>query len=153
MTKVLFVGLWVCLVALGSTYASIVWRASRPPPQQGDQPTESVETLKTRLISVPIITKGSIHGYLMAQFAFTIEGKTLKRLTVKPDVYLIDEAFKILYGSDLFDFREVKAQELPAISKMIMDNTNNRLGGPVIRDVLIQEFTYLSKDQVRRGER
>jgi hypothetical protein len=153
MTKVLLVGVWVCLVAVGSTYASLVWRTHRSPPQQGDELVEGLETLKTRLISVPVIVKGSIQGYIMAKFAFTIEGKTLKRLVVKPDDFLIDEAFKILYGSNLFDSREVKHQELPVLSKMIMDNTNNRLGGPVIRDLLIQEFTYLSKDQVRRGER
>jgi hypothetical protein len=103
------------------------------------------------LISVPVIANGKVQGYIMAQFAFTIEGAALKRLPVKPDVYLIDEAFKILYSSDLLDFRQVKTQELPAVSKMIMDNTNNRLGGAIIRDVLVQEFTYLSKDQVRRG--
>jgi hypothetical protein len=151
MMKVLLVGLWVCLVAMGSTYASVLWHASRPPPQEGDRPAEGLETLKTRLISVPVIAKGSIQGYMMAQFAFTIEGKTLKQLAVKPDAFLIDEAFKILYGSNLLDARQVKPEELATVSKMIMDNTNKRLGSTVIRDVLIQEFTYLSKDQVRRG--
>ncbi|HYX82937.1 MAG TPA: hypothetical protein VE714_11130, partial [Gemmatimonadales bacterium] len=93
----------------------------------------------------------SIQGYMMAQFAFTIDGKTLKQLAVKPDAFLIDEAFKILYGSNLFDARQVKPEELATVSNMIMDNTNKRLGGSPIKDVLIQEFTYLSKDQVRRG--
>ena len=151
MIKVLLVGVWVCVVAMGSTYASVVWHASRPPPLEGDRPDEGLETLKTRLISVPVIAEGAIHGYMMAQFAFTIEGKTLKQMAVKPDAFLIDEAFKILYGSNLFDARQVKPEELAAVSKMIMDNTNRRLGGSVVRDVLIQEFTYLSKDQVRRG--
>ena len=57
------------------------------------------------MISVPVIRAGAIQGYVMAQFSFTAEGKTLKQLPMKADVVVIDEAFKAIYSDDAFDFR------------------------------------------------
>ena len=32
------------------------------------------------MISVPVIGEGAIHGYVMAQFVFTVDGKAMKHL-------------------------------------------------------------------------
>ena len=87
----------------------------------------------------------------MAQFVFTVDSKTMKHLSVKPDVFLLDEAFKAIYGGDSVDFRQFKKRDLQGLSKQIGDNVNKRLGVRLIEDVLVQELNYIAKDQVRGG--
>ncbi len=90
---------------------------------------------------------------MMAQLNFTIDSKVNKEMPVKAQEYLLDEAFKVLYGESDIDFRNFKKQDLVGISKKISENVNKRLGGPLVDDVLIQELNYLPKEQARGGKK
>ena len=153
MIKLILSGLWVCLVTLASTYAAVSWLAPRvPEPEtQTQKLSGGLDSVKTRMISVPVVADGAIQGYVMAQFVFTVDSKTMKHLSVKPDVFLLDEAFKAIYGGDSVDFRQFKKRDLQGLSKQIGDNVNKRLGVRLIEDVLVQELNYIAKDQVRGG--
>jgi hypothetical protein len=166
MIKLMLAGLWVCLVTLGSTYAVVAWHAAPTPPTpvavaqpaaHAEPETATVfsgmETLRTKMISVPVVADNAVQGYVMAQFAFTVDSKIMKRLVIKPDVFLVDEAFKAIFGSGTIDFRQFKKQDLPALTKQIAGNVNKRLGVRLIDDVLVQELNYLPKDQVRGGRK
>lgn len=167
MIKLMLAGLWVCLVTLGSTYAVVIWRAAASAPQEaaaapatgGAHETAAAphggsgDAIKTRMISVPIVADNAIQGYVMAQFAFTVDGKVMKQLPVKPDVFLVDEAFKAIFAGHGIDFRQFKKQDLPGLTKEIADNVNKRLGVHLIGDVLVQELNYIPKDQVRGGQK
>ena len=52
------------------------------------------------MISVPVVADGAIRGYVVAQFAFTASAKLMKHMPIKPDLYVLDEAFQLidLYG-------------------------------------------------------
>ena len=115
---------------MASTYAAVSWLAPRAPePEtQTQKLSGGLESVKTRMISVPVVADGAIHGYVMAQFVFTVDSKTMKHLSVKPDVFLLDEAFKAIYGGESVDFRQFKKRDLQGLSKQIGDNVNKRLG-------------------------
>jgi hypothetical protein len=151
MIKLIASGLWVCLVTLLSAYAAVSWQTARAPETETQKLFGGLESVRTRMISVPIVADGAIHGYVMAQFVFTVDAKVLKRLSVKPDVFLLDEAFKAIYAGESIDFRQVKKQDLPGLSKQIADGVNKRLGTHLIDDVLVQELNYITKDRVRGG--
>lgn len=151
MIKLVLSGLWVCLVTLASTYAAVSWHTARTPEPEVQKLFGGLESVRTRMISVPVVADGAVHGYVMAQFVFTVDANAMKRMPVKPDVFLLDEAFKTIYGSDRIDFRQARKQDLPGLSKDIADNVNKRLGVALIDDVLIQEFNYVSKADVRDG--
>ena len=174
MIKLMAAGLWVCLVTLGSTYGVVAWHGAAatappapaaPPPaaaaSPGATPAEpetatpfsGMESLRTKMISVPIVADNAVQGYVMAQFAFTVDSKIMKRLVIKPDVFLVDEAFKAIFVGGNVDFRQFKKQDLPALTKQIAGNVNKRLGVRLIEDVLVQELSYISKDQVRGGRK
>ncbi len=152
MIKLILAGLWVCLVTLASTYAAISWHTKHAP-QQGESQKlfGGLESVRTKMISVPIVGDGGIHGYVMAQFIFTVDAKVMNRMSVKPDVFLLDEAFKAIYGAQNIDFRSFKKQDLAGLSKQIAESVNKRLGLALIDDVLIQELNYIGKDNVRGG--
>ena len=153
MIKLILSGLWVCLVTLASTYAAVSWLAPRAPePETQTQKLQGgLESVKTKMISVPVVADGAIHGYVMAQFVFTVDSKTMKHLSIKPDVFLVDEAFKAIYSGETIDFRKFKKRDLQGLSKQIGDNVNKRLGVRLIEDVLVQELNYIAKDHVRGG--
>lgn len=151
MIKLVMVGAWACAVSLGACYAVTSGLIRSTPKSGQDRLFGRLEHVKTKSISVPIIDHGSIEGYVIAQFVFAIDAQVLKRLSVKPDVFLLDEAFRTIYAGSQIKFTDIKKHDLDALKKTIGDNVNKRLGMPIIEDVLIEELNYVPKDQVRGG--
>lgn len=151
MIKLILCGVWACAITLVSCYAAVSWQ-NRPAAAE-HKILAGVETVRTRMISVPVVADGAIHGYVMAQFIFAVDGKVMKHMSVKPDLFLLDEAFKTIYSGDSVDFRQFKRQDLPALAKRIGDSVNKRLGAVLVNDVLIQELNYIAKDSVRGGSK
>ena len=150
MIKLIAAGLWACVVTLAASYAAISWSVASP---NGEREPEKggVELVRTRMISVPVIRSGALQGYVMAQFSFTGDAATLKRIPIKADVVVLDEAFRTIYSEDQLDFRKLQKQDLGGLTKRIIEASNERLGMRVIEDAFIQEFSYLTKDGVRVG--
>jgi hypothetical protein len=154
--KLILVGLWACAVTLGSSWAVMSWKSTKAAEAATAEPEKfsgGVEQVRTKVISVPIIAEGAIQGYVVAQFAFNVESKLLKRMSVKPEPILLDEAFKTIYAGETIDFRNLKKQDLAALLSAIGANVNKRFGMPVVDDVLIQELNYVPKAEARMGER
>jgi len=146
-------GVWACAVALAASYFAVSWQGTTHAAAEHapDKLHGGLETVRTRMISVPVIRSGGVQGYVMAQFSFTAEAKALKHLSVKADVVVIDEAFKAIYSDDSVDFRKLRKQDLPNLGKRIVDGANKRYGVRIIEDVFVQELNYVSKDGVRTG--
>jgi ABC-type sulfate transport system permease subunit len=150
--KLILAGLWACLITLAASYAAVSWHANHASPEPEPERLAGVtETVRTRMISVPVIRSGLVQGYVVAQFSFTAEAATLKRLPLKADVVVLDEAFRAIYSEDGFDFRNMKKQDLGALMKRIVEGSNQRFGTHVVQDAFIQEFSYVTKDGVRSG--
>jgi hypothetical protein len=153
MIKPILTGVWVCAATMGSAYLGAAWqRPAAVTTERQDHGSSSDSTpVRTRMISVPVVADGGIRGYVVAQFAFTASAKLMKHMSVKPDLYVLDEAFQLIFSGDMIDFRQFKKQDLPALGKKIAENVNKRLGVHVVEDVLVQELNYVPKDSVRGG--
>jgi hypothetical protein len=151
MMKLLFVGLWACAVSLGATYGVIQWKLSHSGAHAAEEGPAKLAEVKTKAINVPIIADGAVQGYIIAQFVFTIDSKLMHEMPVKPDVYLLDEAFKTIYAGEKVNFRQLKRQDLPALAKQLGENVNKRLGAALVHDVLIDQLSYVPKEEVRGG--
>jgi hypothetical protein len=98
------------------------------------------------------VSDGAVQGYVVAQFTFTMNSDVVKRMSVKPDVFLLDSAFRAIYGGDPSTLRGVRKQDLQQLTAMIKERANARFGGSaLIEDVLIEKYTYVPKDEVRDG--
>jgi hypothetical protein len=154
MIKIIIAGLWACLVTLAACYAAVSWQAGNATPEhEPEKLYGGLETVRTRMISVPVIRSGAIQGYVMAQFSFTADAGILKRLSLKADVVVLDEAFKAIYGEDALDFRQMKQLDLPGLAKRIVEGSNQRFGMHIIEDAFIQEFSYVTKEGTRTGNK
>jgi hypothetical protein len=151
--KLILAGLWACLVTLAASYAAVSWNAGHAAPEHEPEGLYGgLETVRTRMISVPVIRSGAIQGYVMAQFSFTANAAILKRLSVKADVVVLDEAFKAIYSEDTLDLRNLQKQDLGGLVKRIVEGSNQRFGTRIVEDAFIQEFGYVNKDGIRNKQ-
>lgn len=153
MIKPILTGVWVCAATMGSAYLGAAWQrpAAVATAKHDHTASSDLVPIRTRMISVPVVAEGGIHGYVVAQFAFTAPAKLMKHMAVKPDLFVLDEAFQLIFSGEMIDFRQFKKQDLPALGRKIAENVNKRLGTHVVEDVLVQELNYVPKDSVRGG--
>jgi len=78
------------------------------------------------------------------QLSYTVELKALRTASMAPDSILVDEAFRYVYNDDTIDFDHLDRFDLAKMSKAIARAVNVRVGGEVVVDVGVQEFTYAS---------
>lgn len=143
--KVLLVGLWVTLVALGTAYGVAVYM----PSTTGQAKAASAVVLqsqKTRVLNVPIVTDGQVRGFMAVQFVFTTDANLAKALQVPPEVYLLDEAFRTIYADSSIYLNHDEKYDLKKLTSHLVESTNAHLGVPMIKDVLIENFEYIDKD-------
>jgi hypothetical protein len=74
----------------------------------------------------------------------------LRQLPVPPEPFVIDEAFRNIYGDPKLDFKNLARYDLAQFAQTIRSQVNKRLQTDAVQDVLVQEFNYVSKEQLRR---
>lgn len=151
MIKLLIIGVWACVVTLGSSY--VVFSMSAPE-AHGEVESDFYDGLdyrSTGAITVPIIADKAIKGYVLARFVYTIDGKTVAQLKVPPDPFILDEAFRRLYTTDGFDFDEPTRFDLSSLTDGIRDAVNARYSEELVKEILVDQFDYIAKDDIRNG--
>jgi len=152
--KLLAVGLWVCAVALGSSYVMASMFSSgaeaEAKPANPDY-FEGLDYKSTDSVTIPMISDGKIQGYILARFVYTIDGKTASELKVPPDPFILDEVFRRLYSTDNFDFDRPERYDLASLTDGIRDSINKRYGQDLVHEVLVEQFDYIPKKEVRSG--
>ncbi len=148
MIKLLIVGLWACIVALGSSYFFIQTNnnASHAPTEEE---AAAIDFIKADMVSVPIIREGKVQGYLVAQLSFAVSKIESKKLGFEPTPYLVDVAFRTLYDNTAIDFLKLRPQDLTTLARKISQGVNEKLGREIVKDVLMNEINYVPRDEVR----
>lgn len=149
LKTVLLVGAWLSAVTLGSAYLGATWTTSGPAVAEAQPYLEGLDFEETKAINVPILADGAVAGYVVAQFVFTADAKTLKGLTVTPHAFVQDEALRAIYANDQINFAKLQRMDLDALRLRIRERVNARFGGDLVKDVLVKEFNYVRIDQLR----
>lgn len=153
MIKTVLAGLWACVLLVGAAYGTVTWRAQQAAKAANASSSESIEKIKTKMISVPMLADGGVKGYVVAQFTFTINSADYARLSVKPDIYLQDEAFRAIFAGEKVDFRNMRKSDLKAFELELLTQVNKHLPGPYVREIFINDLNFVSREQTRRGSR
>lgn len=141
--------IWICLVTAASGYVSATWMFGPAETKQPDKSLDGLEHKTTTPINVPMIVNGTVEGYVVAQFVYLSDAQSLKQLSVPPDVFIADEAFRTLY-SEQVDFNHLEKYDLSALTKTLVKKVNQRLGADIIKDMLIGEFNYVPKRDISK---
>lgn len=150
MMKLLLTGVWACLVTVGTSLGISYWKESAAAlPAKQEQP-EGLVYEKVKPINVPMIAEGNVQGYVITQLVFTADAKVLRQLPVPPEPFVVDETFRTLYGDQKLDFKNLARYDLTQFAQAVRAQVNKRLQVDALQEVLVQDFNYVSKDQLRR---
>jgi hypothetical protein len=141
--------IWIIAITSASAYVSSIW--SSRPTESGTAVNKAgdLERKKTLPLNVPMIANGIVEGYIVAQFIYLADAQSLKELSVPPDDFIADEAFRELYSGQV-DFNHLQKYDLQSLTKTLAQKINQRLGREIIKDVLVEEFTYVPKGDISR---
>jgi hypothetical protein len=147
----LLAGVWICVVALGTSFGVTQWKLGQVAAQAEVKPVKKAgELRKLKSITVPLVANGQVLGYLVAQFAYMIDGEAAKNFDSQPDAFVADEAFRLLYADEKLDYRNLERFDIPRFVAAVKANANARLKAEVVVDILVQEFNYVAVEEVRK---
>lgn len=152
MIRTLAIALWAAAVALGAERGVAMVEARREAARVAAlrPPEPKIETHKAKPLSVPISRGGQMRGYVVMNLAFVVDATAAKAFGREVEPYLLDEAFSALYADASFDVDHLETYDLEKFKTGLAKRLDARLGAPVVRDVLIQEFNYVSAADLRK---
>ena len=150
MIKVLVIGLWVCLITLGSSYGAAYWAVGQSESEE-EIYLAGLEYRKLPVITVPMIADGKIQGYVVAKLVYTADAGLLNELSINPDAFVTDEAFREIYTNGVIEFDKMSKYNLNSITVAVKENTNKRIQFDVVQDILVEGLNYIEKNDMKRA--
>jgi len=148
MIKMLALAVWASAIAVLAVNAATKWQEAKASPQKAEV-EHAYEYRKSKVINVPVISDGALLGYVLVQFLYGLDTKA-EKLAISPDAVLMDEAFRTLYGDPRLDFHHLEKYDMDSLTKKLALALNARLGEGVVKDVLIQDFSYMPRAETPR---
>jgi hypothetical protein len=97
-----------------------------------------------------MVESGAVQGYIVARFVYTVEARTMHQLTVPPEPFVVDEAFRRIYADDKLDFRKLARYDLSVLTAGIKQRVNERMQADIVQDVLVEDFNYVSREEFQQ---
>jgi hypothetical protein len=150
MLKLVFTGVWVCAVSLGSVYASIKYASAPVVTDAEAERRASEEYVTGEMVTVPVITNGSVQGYFLTKLSFSVKKDKIKSLPIPLKEMVTDQLFDILVGDQLINVADTSKFDLTHFKTAVKDGLNAKIRDEVITEVLVEQLEYLSKGDVAR---
>ncbi|KQV43867.1 MULTISPECIES: hypothetical protein [unclassified Rhizobium] len=150
MLKLVFTGVWVAAVTLGSVYFSME-RASAPIVSDADAERKALqEYVPGELITVPVITDGAVQGYFLTKLSFAVDKNKIKALQVPLKESVTSALYDILVGERLINVADTSSFDIAHFKTAVKDGLNKNFKDEIIFEVLVEQLEYLSKADVAR---
>lgn len=149
MMRVLFIGLWVCLVTLLASYGGAYWMAGTPSGPAEEPFLAGLEYRRLEPITVPMIIEGTVRGYVVARLVYTADAAALRKLSVDPQIFVTHRAFDEFYTNGRVEFGKLSKYNLAEMMESIKKNSNDGLNGPLVQEVLVDSINYIDKADIR----
>src|SRR6266568_3747914 len=146
MIKMLLLALWASGIAIIASSAASSWQTSRTAALNVEGADKAFEYRKTRIMNVPVVNDGALQGYVIVQFLYAIDAKAAASLNGGADPFLMDGAFRILYGDPNLDFRHLDKYDMAHLTNTLKAMLDDKLGAGLIKEVLLQDFSYMPKE-------
>ena len=152
MIRTLIIALWSAVVALGAERGAIMYEARQEAARVAalKPPEPKIETRKAKPLSVPIARGGQMRGYVVMNLVYVVDAGAAAAFGRDIEPYLLDEAFSALYADASFDVDRIEAYDVERFKAGIGQRLQTRLGAPIVREVLIQEFNYVAAADLRQ---
>jgi hypothetical protein len=145
--RALLLAVVTCLSTIGGLYGAMTWKATaKSADTAGDQ--GKLQMMKTRMVSVPLLSNGEVIGYVVTRLQFVADMELAKLSTVRPEVFVADEAFREIYEKAPEDMKSGRKQVVKELAASVAAGANKRMGRDVVKDVMIDSWAYLSKQDM-----
>ena len=148
MMKTIMLGLWVGIVVAGSAIGAGFY-AMRPEPASLEARLET-EYRKLASISVPKVADGALQGYIVARIGLTVDSKLAKEQQIAPEIFMFQDAFRILYSDQKLDFRHLDTYDIDGFTKQLLKNANERMKADVVKNVAIEDLNFFTIAEVNK---
>ncbi|EYS94414.1 hypothetical protein ACMX1E_04570 [Bartonella bacilliformis] len=153
MIKMIALGLWVCLVSLGALMLGInSYKRDPNIPTTPVSTGEEIGSSDTEIMNIPILVDGSVQGYLIAQLTYVVDKKAAQNIVVPVSVLIHDVIFQNFWGS-YSNVRMIERVKFDMVKQQIMDQVNQRFSNPILKDLLVKQFNYISVEKIRGATR
>lgn len=151
MIKVIAVGIWASIVALGSVYAAIELAKPGPDPEEVSRAEfiASLERLDTNVLSVPVIDGDKVHGYFLTEISYLIHPSDMEVFPYSAEEMINDILITELVGNNIVNFPSMAGFKLADFRDAIGTALNERVGREVFHDIVIKRLDYLGKEDIR----
>lgn len=143
-------GAWASLVLVATAYAATEFKLLPGTAGKTSKPVEKYDSITTGMISVPVIGEAIVQGYVLAKFSVTARADVAGKVSSRLQDLITDEAYRVIYNSTSADFRKAQKSDLTTLTNAIGVGINKRAGVDAVKDVLIKEFSFISKEDARK---
>jgi len=145
----LVLALITCLSTIGGLYGAMSWKAAAKAASTNTEQGQ-YQMMRTRMVSVPLLSNGEVLGYIVTRLQFLADTSLLKISTVQPEAFVADEAFRQSYEKAQEDMKSGRKQVINDLANNVAAGANKRMGRDVVKDVMIDSWAYLSKQDMMR---
>jgi len=151
MIKSLLTGIWAVLLLSGSLYYFDGANGGNNNEMSENQKEffGKLETIVLDTMSVAVIRKNAVRGYVILDVAFTVDAQKNKQLSV-PIKYVIQNSVNnaILQDNKL-NINRLDNFDADKFETLILAEINKKVGEPIVNEVLIQRIDFLTVEDVR----
>jgi hypothetical protein len=141
----------VAATLLGGAGAALLASSKAAAPAPAEAPVH--ELVKLDAVSVPVIRRGQVQGYVVAQVAVEAAAVDMKNSKPVLAVYASEAVFRAVYEEEAFDFSGLRPAHLAALADRMTKLANERIGRAAIKRVAIESINYVTEAQARGGQR
>jgi hypothetical protein len=140
-----------CLSTIGGLYGAMTLKASAKASNSEDSQSK-LQMMKTRMVSVPLLSNGEVLGYIVTRLQFVADMSVAKPGSIQPDIFVADEAFRQIYEKAPDDMKSGRKQVIRELTADVATSANKRMGRDIVKDVMIDSWAYLSKQDMMRKQ-
>lgn len=149
MAKVIVFAIWSALVVTISGYGGVYLIVRDEKQINGITKKTNLEIFKTKTINVPVVRSSKVDGYLLVQFAYSAPAKQKGDGRVSPEVYILDEAFRVIYADGKKIAKDMEKYDLKKLTKELLRRTRLRTGEKRVKEIFVQKFNFVAIADVR----
>jgi len=144
------IGLWCMSISLAAVYASFLYSSSSAPTDLADTCPVLTEhhSISSGLVTVPLIRKGEVDGYLMAEVSLTANDEAFLHRGYPVNVDLTDQLMTVLQSGAL-TAADAKFM-MQRLRDDLVEQMNQRLGMQVFYRALVQRLDYITPKDMER---
>jgi len=153
MIKFIIMGIWVLLVTLMGLFFGYSMTANMPTKSLDIEidGREKRAQADTDVINIPVMVESKVKGYILVQLTYIMDETVKSDMDLELTPFVNDAVFAEFFGA-YTDVHQVEKLRFEPSRERIIENINQRFGMPILKDLLVQQFNFISMEKLREQQ-